>query len=91
MSEQLLKRYITEIVQSLGLDQSLVKKDDTSGKPVIRKLVTFRKRGSRFHVGDNVNTDINTDGDIVVDDMEVWEPDLTKEKMKTGRTVHRVA
>lgn len=91
MSEQLLKRYITEIVQSMDLDQSMVKRDDTTGKPVIRKLITFRKRRSRFHVGDNVNTDVNTDGDITVDDLETWEPDLTKEKMKAGRSVHRVA
>jgi hypothetical protein len=91
MSEQLLRRYIMEIVQSLDLDQSLVKKDDTTGKPIIRKLVTFRKPGTRFRVGDNLNTDVNNDGNIVVDDMETWEPDLSKEKVKTGRTVHRVA
>jgi len=91
MSEQLLRQYITEVVSSLDLDQSLVKKDDGDGKPVIRKLVTFKKRGSRFHVGDNLNTDVNTDGNLVVDDTEVWEPDFSKEKVKTGRTVHRVA
>jgi hypothetical protein len=90
MSEDLLRRYITEVVQSLDLDQSLVKKDE-HGKPVIRKLVTFKKRGSRFHKGDNLNTDINTDGNLVVDDTEIWEPDFSKEKVKTGRTVHRVA
>ena len=90
MSEDLLRRYITEVVQSLGLDQSLVKKDE-HGKPVIRKLVTFKKRGTRFRKGDNLNTDINADGNLVVDDSEIWEPDLSKEKVKTGRTVHRVA
>lgn len=94
MSENLLRQYILEVVSSMeqgDLDQSLVKKDDLTGKPVIRKLVTFRKPGSRFHVGDNVNTDVNKDGDIVVDDTEIWQPDLSKEKVKKGRTVHRVA
>ena len=94
MSERLLRQYIHEVVTSLeqgDLDQSLVKRDDLTGRPVIRKLITFKKRGSRFGVGDNVNTDVNKDGNIVVDDQEVWEPDMPKEKVKTGRTVHKVA
>lgn len=91
MSEKLLRQFIKETLDSLDLDQSLVKKDDVDGKPVIRKLVTFKKRGTRFHQGDNLNTDINKDGNLVVDDSEVWEPDFSKEKVKTGRTVTRVA
>jgi len=91
MSEQLLRRYIKETLETLDLDQSLVKKDDLSGKPIIRKLVTFRKPGTRFRVGDNLNTDVNNDGNIVVDDSEIWEPDLAKEKVKKGRTVTKVA
>jgi len=90
MSEQLLRQFIKETLDSLDLDQSLVKKDE-HGKPVIRKLVTFKKQGTRFHKGDNLNTDINTDGNLVVDDSEIWEPDFSKEKVKTGRTVTRVA
>jgi hypothetical protein len=91
MSEQLLRQFIKETLDSLDLDQSLVKKDAVDGKPVIRKLVTFKKRGTRFHKGDNLNTDINKDGNLVVDDSEIWEPDFSKEKVKTGRTVTRVA
>jgi hypothetical protein len=81
MSTKLLKQCILEYIEAMGgaLDQSIIRRDDDDGKPVIRKLVTFKKRDTRYPTGDNVRADLNTrDGDlaIVVDDTEVWDPEI---------------
>lgn len=90
MSERLLRQYIAEVV----MDQSLVKKDGNTGKPIIRKLVTFRNPGSRYGTEDNVDTDFTGDGNIIVDDSEVWEPDFedhSKPRPKSARSHKRLA
>lgn len=69
----LLKRYIREQIE---MTQAVVKTDDDNDK-VIRKLVKFKKNGSRFRMGDKVEADIDPKtGNIIVDDVEMWIPDF---------------
>lgn len=90
MSTELLRRYIAEVMMT----QNIVRKDpEGTGHLIIRKLVTFEKPSSRFAVGDDVDTDLKPSGDVVVDDIETWKPDLTKSGIKKKRATkkHRVA
>ena len=93
MSTTLLREYITEVM----MDQNLVRKDpDGTGQKVIRKLVTFKRPGSMFGVGDDVDTELDKHGNIVVDDVEKWEPDYDVDKKinkgsKRPKKIHRVA
>lgn len=79
MSVALLKRFITEVVMT----QNVVRKDPAgTGQLVIRKLVPFKKPASRFKPGTDVDADFDKDGNIVVDDMETWEPDYEHPAVK---------
>lgn len=74
-AEQLLKRYILEYMMA----QNIVRKDpEGTGGLVIRKLVTYEKPSSRFSPGDDVDTELNPDGTVTVDDLETWTPDFEK-------------
>lgn len=92
MSTALLKEYITEVMMT----QNVIRKDpEGTGKLVIRKLVTFKKPASRFPIGQDVPTELTPDGDVVVDDLEKWEPDYEKSRRKTkssrNRKTHHLA
>ena len=69
----LLRRFIREQIE---MTQSVVKSDEDDDK-VIRKLVKFKKNNTRFRMGDQVDADIDpVTGNIVVNDVESWLPDL---------------
>lgn len=90
MSAELLKQYIKEVMDTMA--QNIVRKDpEGSGKLIIRKLVTYTKPASRFAPGEDVDTALNPDGTVKVDDLETWEPAFDKtirkprRKRKSGR------
>lgn len=77
MSTELLKQYIMEVMTDLA--QNIVRKDpEGSGKLIIRKLVTYAKPASRFAPGEDVDTELNPDGTVKVDDLETWKPAFDK-------------
>lgn len=78
MSAELLRQYIAEAL----MDQNVVRKDP-AGEKVLKKLVTFRKPGSMFSSGADVDTEFDSAGNIVVDDVEKWEPDYTNPPTKS--------
>jgi hypothetical protein len=86
MSIELLKKFITEAM----MDQNIVRKDPAgTGKLVLRKLVTFKKGATRFHSGQDVDTELDADGNIVVDDIEQWQPTFDPPKRKKSKTYRR--
>lgn len=90
MSTDLLKQYIMEVVtdlaQSADMNQNIVRKDpEGTGKLIIRKLVTYTKPSSRFAPGDDVDTELNQDGTVKVNDLEVWKPEFDKTIRKPRR------
>ena len=92
MSTALLKEYITEVMMT----QNVIRKDpEGTGQSIVRKLVTFKKSGSRFPLGTDVPTELTPDGNVVLDDKERWEPDFSKTKRRTQsrarRKVHHLA
>lgn len=56
------------------MNQSIVRRED--GKNVIRKIISFKKNMTKYKPGDNVDTDVKSDGSVVVDDTERWIPDF---------------
>lgn len=63
------------------MSQNIVRKDpEGSGRLVIRKLVTYEKPASMFGPGDDVDTELQPDGSVKVDDLETWKPDFKKSK-----------
>lgn len=95
MSADLLKQYIMEVMTDLT--QNIVHKDpEGSGKLIIRKLVTYTKPSSRFAPGDDVDTELNQDGSVKVDDLEIWKPEFDKtirrpRRMKKKKNRRRLA
>ena len=93
MSIALLREYIAEVMMA----QNVIRKDpEGSGNLVIRKLVTFKKPASRFSPGEDVPTDLTPSGDVMVNDIEKWQPDYEKTVRKPrshrrGRKIHRRA
>lgn len=86
MSTDLLKEYIAEVMMS----QNIIRKDpEGTGQLVVRKLVTFKKPASRFSPGDDVDTELDSNGNVVVDDIEKWQPDFDKTKRKPRRVKKR--
>ena len=86
MSTDLLREYIAEVMMS----QNIVRKDpEGTGQLIIRKLVTFKKPASRFSPGDDVDTELDPQGIVMVDDIEKWEPDYEKSKRKPRRVKKR--
>ena len=90
MSTELLKKYITEVLEELAqgedMNQNIVRKDpEGSGKLIIRKLVTYTKPSSRFSPGDDVDTELKRDGTVAVDDLENWKPEFDKTIRKPRR------
>lgn len=80
MSKELLQQYITEVLADMSdMNQNIIRKDpEGSGKLIIRKLITYTKPSSRFAPGDDVNTNLNPDGTVKVDDLETWQPEFDK-------------
>jgi hypothetical protein len=92
MSIELLRMYIAEAL----MDQNVVKKDPKTGMKILRKVVTFKKSTSRFGVGQDVDVDLNANGDMVVDDAEKWYPDYEADAKRAkavsrSKKIHRVA
>jgi hypothetical protein len=86
MSVALLKRYITEVMMS----QNVIRKDpEGTGQLVIRKLVTFKKPASRFAPGEDVDTEFDSEGNAVVDDIEKWMPDFETSRRKATSKTHK--
>lgn len=86
MSTELLKQYIMEVMATTDLAQNIVRKDpEGTGKLVIRKLVTYTKQSSRFAPGEDVDTELNHDGTVKVDDLESWKPEFDKTIRKPRR------
>lgn len=85
MTTALLKQYIFEYMMA----QNVIRKDpEGTGKLVIRKLVTFKNPASRFAPGEDVDTQLDDFGNVIVDDMEKWEPDYEKSARKPRRAKH---
>lgn len=70
MSIRTLKEFITECLR-----ESIVRRDKEDGRPVIRKIVTFKKRGTRFTSDDHVDTEVDPKGNLEVDGLEKWFPE----------------
>ena len=71
-----------------AMNQNIVRKDpEGSGRLVIRKLVTYEKPASRFAPGEDVDTELQPDGSVKVDDLETWEPNFEKVRRQAVRTV----
>jgi hypothetical protein len=91
MTTELLKQYITEVMNDL--DQNIVRKDpEGTGQLVIRKLVTFKKPASRFSPGEDVDAELDGKGNAVIDDLEMWKPDFEKSRRKArqaSKTSHK--
>lgn len=86
MTTALLKRYIAEVMMT----QNVVRKDpEGSGNLVIRKLVTYQKPASRFAPGEDVDTALQPDGTVKIDDLETWKPDFSKTIKKPNRRRRR--
>ena len=86
MSTDLLREYIAEVMMS----QNIIRKDpEGTGQLIVRKLVTFKKPASRFSPGDDVDTELDPQGIVMVDDIEKWEPDYEKSKRKPRRVKKR--
>jgi hypothetical protein len=86
MSTDLLKEYIAEVMMS----QNIVRKDpEGTGQLIVRKLVTFKKPASRFSPGDDVDTELDPQGVVVVDDIEKWTPDYEKTRRKPRKVKKR--
>lgn len=86
MSTDLLIEYITEMMMS----QNIIRKDpEGSGKLIVRKLVTFKKPASQFSPGDDVDTELDVHGNVVVDDIEKWTPDYEKTKRRPRKIKKR--
>lgn len=90
MSSDLLKRYITEVLNDI--DQNIIRRDpDGSGQLVLRKLVTFKKPASRYAPGVDVDTALDSEGNALVDDLETWKPDFELSKSKPTASSRRGA
>jgi len=77
--------YITEVMMT----QNIIRKDpEGTGKLVVRKLVTFKKDASRFAPGEDIDTVLNLNGDVVVGDVEKWQPDYEKTKRRPRSRSH---
>lgn len=86
MTTALLRRYIAEVMMT----QNVVRKDpEGSGNLVIRKLVTYQKPASRFAPGEDVDTELQPDGTVKIDDLETWKPDFSKTIKKPRRRRRR--
>lgn len=73
-----------------AMNQNIVRKDpEGSGRLVIRKLVTYEKPASRFAPGEDVDTELQPDGSVKVDDLETWKPDFDKARRQSTRTIRR--
>lgn len=71
------------------MTQNIIRKDpEGTGKMVVRKLVTFKKSATRFSPGDDVDTDLTPNGDVVIDDIEKWEPDYGKSRRRPRTRAH---
>lgn len=73
MSIALLKQLIAEHIDDM-MNQSIIRKDD-EGDLIIRKLVKFKKPTTRFSSEDNVDAELDSYGNVIVDDLETWKPD----------------
>lgn len=72
---KLLRQFILEFAAS-DMNQSVVKTDDDNDI-VIRKMVKFRKNGTRFHKDQNVDAEVDPETmNLWVDDVEMWVPDI---------------
>lgn len=88
MTAELLRRYIVEFMMT----QNVIRKDpEGTGKLVIRKLVTYEKPASAFSPGDDVDTELRSDGSVKVDGLETWKPDFDREQVtkRHKRRKHR--
>ncbi len=71
-----------------AMNQNIVRKDpEGSGRLIIRKLVTYEKPASRFAPGEDVDTELQPDGSVKVDDLETWKPNFEKIRRQMVRTV----
>lgn len=71
-----IRRLIREFVEEELTTQSVVKYDDDLGDRVIRKLVKYHKPNSRYGLDDTVDAEVLPDGELDVDGVERWFPEL---------------
>ena len=72
------------------MTQNIIRKDpEGTGMLVVRKLVTYQKPASRFAPGEDVDTELQSDGSVKIDDLETWKPDFSKTIRKPTRKKRR--
>lgn len=70
-----LRSIIREFITEEMMSQAVVKRDD-DGQLVIRKVINYHKPSTRFKTKDTVDAEVAPSGDVVVDDVEVWVPEV---------------
>ncbi len=72
------------------MTEAVIKRDDV-GQLVIRKVINYHKPTTRFHAKDVVDADVMPSGDVVVNDVESWKPELElpAEKVHKRKRRHR--
>src|SRR5690348_561211 len=78
-----IREYIEEVMA-----EAVIKRDD-HGRLVIRKVMNYHKPATRFHQKDVVDAEVMPSGDVVVDDVEVWTPELDKPENRIERRKRR--
>ncbi len=69
-----LRSVIREFIEEV-IAEAVIKRDD-QGRLVIRKVMNYHKPSTRFHQKDVVDAEVMPSGEVVVDDVETWQPEL---------------
>lgn len=83
-----LRTIIREFVEEQLASEAVIKRDET-GQMVIRKVIDYHKPTTRFHPKDVVDAEVVPSGDVVVNDVEVWEPELDLPANRAKRRARR--
>lgn len=83
-----LRAIIREFVEEHMATEAVVKRDET-GQLVIRKVIDYHKPATRFRSKDVVDAEVVPSGDVVVNDVEVWEPELSAPADRAKRRARR--
>ncbi len=83
-----LRAIIREFIIEQLTTEAVIKRDDV-GQLVIRKVINYHKPTTRFHAKDVVDADVTPAGDVVVNDVETWKPELDTSSEKVHRRKRR--
>lgn len=83
-----LRSIIREFIIEQMMSEAVIKRDD-AGQLVIRKVINYHKPTTRFHAKDVVDAEVQPSGDVTVNDVETWKPDLDTPAQKVYRRKRR--